>query len=219
MCGRYSLAGPNPADLRQRFPLGETVEVRRRFNVAPTDPVLAVTLDGEQSPRGELLRWGLVPHWADSPKVGAKMINARSETVHEKPAFRDARRALVIADGYFEWERTGAGRQPYWVAREDRAPWAFAALWTTWRGPGHEADPLRTCTILTAAASGPSARIHDRIPIILRDEQAELDWLDGAPVPSPFDELALTPVGPMVNSVRNDVPEVLTPVTPPETLF
>lgn len=218
MCGRYSLAGPNPADLRQRFPLGESVEVRRRFNVAPTDEVLAVTTDRDGAPRGELLRWGLVPHWADSPKVGAKMINARSETIAEKPAFRNAERGLVIADGFFEWHRL-EGRQPYWVTREDRAPWAFAALWTTWRGPGHADDPLRTCTILTAAASGPSARIHDRIPVILADEQAELDWLDGAPVPAPFDALELTPVGPAVNSVRNDGPEVLTPALPPETLF
>lgn len=219
MCGRYSLAGPNPADLRQRFPLGESVEVRRRYNVAPTDPVLAVTTAKDGTPRGELLRWGLVPHWADSPKVGAKMINARSETVAEKPAFRHARRALVIADGYYEWDRSVPGRQPYWVSREDRAPWAFAALWTSWRGPGHEEDPLRTCTILTAAASGPSARVHDRIPVILNDEQAEADWLDGAPVPPPFDDLTLTPVGPAVNSVRNDTADCLQPAALPDTLF
>ena len=219
MCGRYSLAGPNPNELRQRFPLGDGVVIRPRYNVAPTDPVLAVTTAKDGTPRGEELRWGLVPHWADSPKVGARMINARSETVAEKPAFRDAKRALVIADGYFEWEKTAAGRQPYWVHRADRAPWAFAALWTTWRGPGHEDDPLRTCTILTAAATGPSAAIHDRIPVILADEEAELAWLGGAPLPQPFDDLELTPVGPAVNSVRNDGPEVLEPAAPPETLF
>jgi putative SOS response-associated peptidase YedK len=220
VCGRYSLAGSNPADLRGRFPLGESVEVRQRFNVAPTDEVLTVTLSREGEPRGDLLRWGLVPHWAKDPSVGPRMINARSETVGEKPAFRDARRCLVLADGFFEWEKLAGGvKQPHWVTRPDRAPYAFAGLWTSWRGPGAAERALRTCTILTAAASGPSARIHDRIPVILGGADDEERWLTGAPLPSPVDDLLLTPVGPAVNDARYDGPDCLQAAEPPATLF
>ncbi|MCW3039422.1 MAG: response-associated peptidase [Solirubrobacterales bacterium] len=108
MCGRYSLSGPNPAVLRERFQLGDEVPVRRRFNVAPGDEVLAVTTSREGERRPDLLRWGLVPFWAKDAKVGYKMINARRETAAEKPAFRDAlqrRRCLILADGFFEWQR------------------------------------------------------------------------------------------------------------------
>ena len=133
MCGRYSQTGPDPSVLRDRFPIGERVEVRRRFNVAPGDQVLAVTTDREGAPRGEVLRWGLVPHWADDPaKLGLKLINARSETMAEKPAFRDAfarRRCLVVADGFYEWEKRPDGTtQPWWVTRPDGEPFAFAGL-------------------------------------------------------------------------------------------
>jgi putative SOS response-associated peptidase YedK len=104
VCGRYSLASPDPARLRERFAIGETVAVRPRYNVAPGDDVLAVTTDREGAPRGELLRWGLVPYWAKDPKtLGLKLINARSETMLTNGAFRGARRCLVIADGFYEW--------------------------------------------------------------------------------------------------------------------
>ena len=105
MCGRYSLAAPEPGQIRARFPVGECIEIRRRYNVAPTDEVLTVTTDREGHPRGELLHWGLVPSWADSPKLGARMINARVESVAEKSAFRTAFqrfRCLIIADGFYE---------------------------------------------------------------------------------------------------------------------
>src|ERR1700742_2284558 len=127
MCGRYSLATPAHNDLRSRFALGEALEIRRRFNVAPGDDVVTVTTSKEGEPRGELLRWGLVPFWAKDPKVGYKMINARSETVAEKPAYRDAfksRRCLIVADGFYEWQpRVGGGRvarkQPFHITRAD----------------------------------------------------------------------------------------------------
>ena len=109
MCGRYSLATPDPFDLRARFPIGESVEVRRRYNVAPGDEVLAVTTDREGHPRGDLLRWGLVPSWAKTPDTGLKMINARLETVAERPAFKRAferYRCLIVADGFYEWRPT-----------------------------------------------------------------------------------------------------------------
>src|SRR3954451_22356964 len=170
MCGRYSQTGPDPSVLRARFPIGERVEVRRRFNVAPGDHVLAVTTDRDGAPRGELLRWGLVPHWADAPaKLGLKLINARSETMAEKPAFRDAfasRRCLVIADGFYEWEKRPDGtRQRWWVTRPDGEPLAFAGLWATWRGRP-DVEPLRTCRVVPPQARpqlahGPDP-LHDR---------------------------------------------------------
>src|SRR3954469_12780437 len=119
MCGRYSLATPAAADLRARFALGESVELRQRFNVCPADDVLCVTTSRDGEPRGETLRWGLVPHWARDASTGHKMINARAETIAEKPAYRDAfhgRRCLVIADGFYEWQqRPGKPKLPWHV--------------------------------------------------------------------------------------------------------
>lgn len=217
MCGRYSLAGPDPSALRARFPIGESVEVRRRFNVCPGDEVLAVTTDRDGAARGEALRWGLVPHWAQDPRIGVRMINARLETLDSKPAFRDARRCLVVADGFYEWERLdGGGKQPYRVTRADGAPFAFAGLWASWRGE------LRTCSIVTTAALESIAQIHDRMPVILTPD-GERDWLAGGPPRGLIDgELRLTPVGPAVNDARYDGPDCLleaAPAEPPATLF
>jgi putative SOS response-associated peptidase YedK len=217
MCGRYTLASPDPAALRARFPIGESVEIRRRFNVCPGDEVLAVTTGREGAPRGELLRWGLVPHWAEDPRIGYRMINARIETLATKPAFRDARRCLVIADGFYEWERLeGGGKQPYRVTRVDGAPFAFAGLWASWRGE------LRSCSIVTTAAFPSIERIHDRMPVILVPE-GERRWLEGgAPRGLIEGELKLTPVGPAVNDARYDGPDCIREVSsaePPATLF
>lgn len=213
MCGRYSLSIGTPADLRQRFPLGEQVVLPPRFNIAPGDDVLTVLNSEGGEPEGAVLRWGLVPHWAEDPKIGFRLINARSETVDEKPAFRQTRPCLVVADGFFEWERLPDGsKQPHWITRPDRAPFAFAGRWTA-------KDDLRTCTILTTAARGPVARIHDRMPVVLTDAGEEAAWLDGAPVPPGFEELDLTPVGHAVDDARHDAPDVLEPAEPPPTLF
>jgi len=134
MCGRYTLAASNPAEVRARFGLPDTVPVRQRFNVAPSDGVLAITTDREGHPRAEELRWGLVPSWAKSPATGLKMINARVESVRDRPAYRRAFerfRCLIVADGFYEWQRLegpggGKGRkQPYWIHRADAAPFAF----------------------------------------------------------------------------------------------
>ena len=150
MCGRFTLAGANPAELRARFPIGESVEIRERFNVAPGDDILTVTTTKEGEPRGELLRWGLVPYWAKEEKVGYNMINARLETIHERPGFRDARHCLIIADGFYEWEKVDGGKQPWWVTRADGEPFAFAGLWLTWRRP--DGSQLRSCPIVTTEA-------------------------------------------------------------------
>ncbi len=223
MCGRYSLAGPNPSEVRERFALGPEIEVRRRWNVAPQDDVVAVTTTREGVPRGDVLRWGLVPFWAKDPAVGDKTINARAETVAEKPAYRDAfrsRRCLVIADGFYEWKpaaRPKARKQPFHITRDDSAPFAFAGLWSTWHGP--DAAVLRTCTIVTTTANDAIADIHPRMPVILPPE-AEAAWLDpGTPepvlhellAPYPAGRTAFRAVGFAVGDARHDAPDCLEP--------
>ncbi len=221
MCGRYTLATPDPAAIRDRFPIGESVEVRQRFNVAPGDDVLAVTTDREGAPRGELLRWGLVPSWAKSPHTGLKMINARLETLTERPAYRRAferYRCLIVADGFYEWQPTPGGpKQPFHVTRDDRALFAFAGLWSIWYGP--DDSKLRTCTIITTTANSAVAGLHDRMPVILAPD-AEAQWLDTSTPPDRLSEIlaglparrtALAPVGPAVNDARYDGPECLAP--------
>jgi putative SOS response-associated peptidase YedK len=224
VCGRYTLANPNPAEVRARFRLAESVEIRRRYNVAPGDQVLAVTTDREGVPRGEPLRWGLVPSWAKQPETGLKMINARVETVTERPAYRRAferYRCLIIADGFYEWRPTpGAPKQPFHVTRADGQVFAFAGLWSIW----YPLDrvQLRTCTILTTAANAAIAPLHDRMPVILAPD-AEAEWLDLATPAARVDkilrglpaaETALQPVGTAVNDARNDGPECLAPPLP-----
>jgi putative SOS response-associated peptidase YedK len=226
VCGRYSLAGPDPGTLRGRFPIGESVAVRRRYNVAPGDQVLTVTTDRDGAPRGDVLRWGLVPHWADDPAtLGLKLINARSETMLEKASFRDARRCLVLADGFYEWEqRPGQPKQPWWVTRADGEPFAFAGLWATWRA-GAGVEPLRTVAIVTTAASEQLAHVHERMPVILA-RSAEAAWLDPATRPgelldlcAPLRDTAMRAVGPAVNDARYDGPDCLLAAPEPLTLF
>jgi putative SOS response-associated peptidase YedK len=219
MCGRYTLATSDPSQLRARYPIGERLELRRRFNVAPGDDVLAVVRRPQSEPEGALLRWGLVPYWAGDPReLGVKTINARAETVAERPAYRDAfarRRCLILADGFYEWS---AGT-PHWITREDGAPFAFAGLWASWRPrDAGDVEPLLSCAIVTTAAAGPVRELHDRMPVILsRDDEQR--WLDPD---APAQELAqlLLPSGPAlttrpvsraVNDARHDAPDCLDP--------
>ena len=223
MCGRYTLAAPNPAEVRGRFPIGESIDVRQRFNVAPGDEVLAVTTDRDGNPRGELLRWGLVPSWAKAPDTGLKMINARVETVAERPAFKRAferYRCLIVADGFYEWRRQPTGpKQAFHITRSGGGLFAFAGLWSIWYG--EDDHKLRTCTIITTAASGAIALPHDRMPVIL-DRGAESAWLEPGQPATRLHELlaglgpgdtALRAVGPAVNDARYDGPECLAPAT------
>jgi putative SOS response-associated peptidase YedK len=234
VCGRYSLATPDPADVRARFGLQESMEVRRRYNVAPGDDVVAVTTDRDGNPRGETLRWGLVPSWAKRPDTGLKMINARLETAPEKPAFRGAFerfRCLIPADGFYEWRRgqspTGGPKQPFHITRSDCQVFAFAGLWSTWHA--EDGGTLRTCTILTTAANPAIASLHDRMPVIL-DPGAESAWLDLSTPRSelreilrglPAESTAVAAVGVAVNDARYDGPECLAPPAPSaqEALF
>jgi putative SOS response-associated peptidase YedK len=221
VCGRYSLAAPDPSQVRARFPVGESVEIRRRYNVAPTDEVLTVTTDREGNPRGELLRWGLVPSWADSPKIGARMINARVESVAEKSAFRtpfQRFRCLIVADGFYEWQSAADGpKRPFHITRDDGAPFAFAGLWSIWHGAQEET--VRSCTIITRPANDRIASLHDRMPVIL-DPAREADWLDTSTPPGALEEIlaglraehtALAEVGVAVNNARHDEPDCLDP--------
>jgi len=223
MCGRYSLAGPDPGRVRERFALGDGVPVEQRFNIAPGQDVLALTADREGSSRGELLRWGLVPHWADSPSAGHRMINARAETVAERPAFREAfaeRRCLIVADGFYEWQpREHGPKQPWWITREDHEPFAFAGLWASWR-PSEDVEPLRSCTIITTRATPSLREVHDRMPVILQPG-AEAQWL--APggeagrlleLLEPFAATTRIPVGRAVGDAAHDAPDCIEPVEP-----
>jgi putative SOS response-associated peptidase YedK len=166
-----------------------------------------------------LLSWGLIPAWAKDPAMGRRMINARAETVAEKPAFRSAfrrRRCLIAADGYYEWRKTGKTKQPYYIRLKDERLFAFAGLWESWTGPDHsDSQPLETCTIITTRANELSQPIHDRMPAILRESDYDL-WLDPAeqdrdrltPLLEPYDSdlMIADPVSTLVNNPRNDKP-------------
>ncbi|MCL4561439.1 MAG: SOS response-associated peptidase [Chloroflexi bacterium] len=223
MCGRFTLI-LEPAALQEELGLGEvTAEVQSRYNVAPTQPV-AVVAD-PLSRKVELFRWGLIPSWAKDPSIGARMINARSETLREKPSFRTAfarRRCLILADGFYEWRRPAdksAGRsQPYYFQLASGKPFAFAGLWDTWRPA--EGEPLQSCTIITCAANELMAPIHERMPVMLdaahlwawMDPQAKGDELQGLLQPYPAEQMALHPVSPRVSSPAYDGPECVRPI-------
>jgi putative SOS response-associated peptidase YedK len=225
MCGRYTLTDPDPRLLRFRFGLTESVEIEQepRYNVAPTDPVLAVRQNSEGVREPGVLRWGLIPHFADLDTFDRPLINARAETVAEAPAFRDAfetRRCLILADGFYEWRAEETGKKPVWITRPDRAPFAFAGLWAeARRGDG---STIHSCAIVTCSPGEVVAPIHDRMPVIL-DREGEEGWLDPSTEQAelqallvPTDELFVTEVSDAVNDVHQDGPAL---IEPPLRLF
>lgn len=220
----------SPVSAIQRlFGVSERPNLKPRWNIAPTQEIPVIRKDKDRR-RLFLPRWGLVPSWAEDPSIGARMINARSESAAEKPAFREAfrlRRCLVPLDGFYEWTEVDGRKQGRIIRRRDRALFALAGLWESWRGPkggpagdpALETPPLETVTVLTTSANAPLSVLHDRMPVIL-DEGDWAAWLDPeTPLsdvakllrPAPDDLLDLTPVGPRVNSVRNDDPGCLDP--------
>lgn len=236
MCGRFVLATP-VAEIGRLFGVSDRPNLEARWNVAPTQTIAAIRHrpEGEEAPSGPRqlvpMRWGLVPFWAKDAGIGSKMINARSDTLAEKPAFREAfrrRRALIPADGFYEWLAVGAKKQPYYI--RPRAAGgsaarmlAFAGLWETWRGPKGEPplpEPLLTATIVTTDTNGTLSFLHDRMPVIL--DAADWDaWLDPAtPLekaqallrPAPDDLLEAVTVSTAVNSVRNEGPDLIQPL-------
>jgi putative SOS response-associated peptidase YedK len=186
MCGRFNLRTPLTV-LSQRFlfdlgSLPTDFQIVPRNNIAPTQTVLAVRQREAGGPREPvMLSWGLIPSWAKDIKGAAKLINARAETLAEKPTFRTPlakRRCLVLADGYYEWKTLGKEKQPLCFRMRDERPFAFAGLWERWYGPeGAKGPPLESCTIVTTSANELSAEIHDRMPVILHEADYE-KWLD-----------------------------------------
>jgi len=220
MCGRFAVTLPNDAmaQLFQAAPANNLPEVPN-FNVCPTTGVHVVYSDTEMRRLGAM-RWGFLPHWYKAPNDGPLLINARAETLAEKPAFRAAcrtRRCLIPTDGFYEWSKDAEGnRLPWWITRRDGTPLVMAGIWQDWQGP-EDADPLRTCAIVTTAASADIAEVHHRMPVILGPDQWA-KWLGeeghGAATlmqAAPQETLQLHRVGRAVNSNRASGPELIEP--------
>ncbi|RMG41952.1 MAG: SOS response-associated peptidase [Planctomycetota bacterium] len=245
MCGRFNLRA-SPKEIAAAFGVRDVPEFPPRFNIAPTQPVivvcrltaeqlaelLAVPSEGRTSAGGAVadrvatwMRWGLVPHWADDPSIGSRMINARAESVARKPAFRAAfrrRRCLIPASGFYEWKKTPAGKQPYHVYLPGRKVFGFAGIWEHWTGA--DGSELLSCAIITTDANELVAQVHDRMPVIVPPEAYDL-WLQPEGVslqelesllrPYPAEEMAMVPISRRINNPRNDDPECLRPVGEP----
>lgn len=222
MCGRFTLKTPTET-LAEVFEVPVPQDLQPSFNIAPSEALVTVRADEQKAKRElALLRWGLVPSWSNDPKVGNKMINARSETVATNGAFRSAfrrRRCLVLADGFFEWQRQEKRKQPFYIHMKDDSPFAFAGLWEVWEGK--DGTVLETCTILTTEPNDLMSPIHNRMPVILKPADYDL-WLDpemqdAEPLkallrPYPKSKMEAYPVSQLVNSPSNDTPENLEPM-------
>lgn len=220
MCGRYVLTADTDT-IQLAFDLENVPQVHTaRFNIAPSQPIAAIT--NEDPKTLTFMKWGLIPSWSKDPKMGSKMINARSESAPEKPAFRAAfkrRRCLIPADGFFEWQKRGSSKVPMFIHMDDYSVFAFAGLWEIWYSP--EGDELRTATILTTEPNDLMKSIHDRMPVILPREHYAA-WLasgdqkadDLRPLMKPFDarRMAAYAVSTFVNSPANDSPETIEPL-------
>jgi putative SOS response-associated peptidase YedK len=218
MCGRFAFYSPHEAVIRL-FGVAAAPEIEPRWNIAPTQFIATVREAG--GPREvAMLYWGLVPSWAKEKSIGARMINARSETLGEKPSFRNAfrrRRCLILADGYYEWQRSGAVKQPYFIGFGDGQPFGMAGLWERWRDPA-SGEPLESCCIVTTAPAASVAHVHDRMPVIV-PPGAYAEWLD--PKNEATDRLArlfepcgrpglqARPVSRRVNDARNQGAELI----------
>ncbi|SRR5579883_1960728 len=217
MCGRFSLTRSADA-LAEAFQLAAVPEWTPRYNIAPTQMIAAIASQPSDPHQFKLLRWGLVPSWAKDGSIGSKLINARAETVAEKPSFRSAfkqRRCLILADGFYEWQRVGKQKkQPYYFQLVDRQPFAFAGLWERWQG---EEAPVETCTVLTTSANELLEPIHDRMPVMLHAESYDR-WLDPTTplaelhqLLQPYEahQMQRYPVSTTVNRATTDTPECI----------
>lgn len=222
MCGRFTLTQSGQVLMEELGLISIPEDYRPRYNIAPGQPILAAR-DGDEGRKGAMLKWGLVPPWAKDPSIGNRMINARSETVGEKPSFRrafDRRRCIIPADGFYEWRKEGKRKIPVRFRMRDGRPFAFAGLWEAWRPPDGQGETLFTCTILTTDANELVQPVHDRMPVILTERSLDL-WLDrdvpGEGVasllrPYPAEEMEAYEVSTRVNYVANDDPELIEPV-------
>lgn len=223
MCGRFSQVGPSAA-YAELFGVDDSEPggPDARYNLAPTESAWACALGRDGRRHLQVLRWGLVPHWSKGPDSRYSMINARAETVHRKPAYRDAfrhRRCVIPADGFYEWRPLARGKQPYYIRRKDGRPMAFAGLWEHWKDR-ESGEVIDSCTIIVTDPNELVRPIHDRMPVILEPEAFER-WLEPQARdlqallallrPAPGEGLEAYPVSKAVNNPRNDGPELIRP--------
>lgn len=225
MCGRFALLSPTE-ELVEHLGVDPTTAVAiptavPRYNIAPTQPVLAAHLDGHGRRALTFFQWGLIPSWSKDPAFGAKLINARAETVAEKPSFRNAfkrRRCLIPADGFYEWQKQDGRKQPLYIHAADCRPFVFAGLWEDWQDS--EGSHLQTCTILTTEANELMQPIHDRMPVILEPDDFSM-WLYPGQVPDdalhllrpyPAQKMAAYAVSTAVNNARYDGADCIQPL-------
>jgi putative SOS response-associated peptidase YedK len=228
MCGRFTLSTPAQQIAALFGAEAPASPVRPRYNIAPTQSV-PVLLRKDQKVAFAEMRWGLIPSWSRDDRAASSLVNARIETLEEKPSFRDsvpARRCLVPADGFFEWKTDGSRKVPHLIFRKDRQPFAFAGIWDRWYSPA-TGQSIESCAIVTTTANPLLRPLHERMPVMLTPEEAAV-WLDPertrlvdmGPIlqPLPSESLDLYPVGTYVNFVRYDDPRCLEPVELPRQL-
>jgi putative SOS response-associated peptidase YedK len=219
MCGRFALTC-DPDDLQDAFPeFIFPAQFAPRFNIAPTQPILVLPNDGTN--KADFFVWGLIPSWAKDPVIGSRLINARAETLVEKPSFRSAykyRRCLIFADGFYEWQAQPGSKSkiPHFIRLKSGKPFAFAGLWEHWQSP--DGSEVKSATIITTSPNELMASIHNRMPVVLRGD-SYTQWLDSSPrqpqdlqgllVPYPAAEMKAYPVSLLVNSPGNDRPECI----------
>ena len=221
MCGRFDLHLPKEL-LEEIFGVSITDDIQPRYNIAPTQVVPAIRIYPDETRHLDLLKWGLIPSWAKDPSIGSKMINARSETVHEKRAFRSAlksRRCIIPANGFYEWQEVGGKKKPLYVKIKDDGPMVFAGLWDHWKNP--EGEIIESCTILTTSTNELIKPLHARMPVILDIKDVDL-WLDPhitdpeqlKPLYKPYtsEKMEMYPVSDIVNSPKNDIPHCIIPL-------
>jgi putative SOS response-associated peptidase YedK len=221
MCGRFTLT-LDPAQLREAFPwLSVPDGLSPRYNVAPTQPVAVVPNTGEN--KIDTYTWGLIPSWSKDISIASRLINARAETITEKPAFRNSfrrRRCLILSDGFYEWKQdlAGKGKTPYYIRLQSGEPFAFAGLWDTWVHP--DGSEIRSCTIITTSPNELMQPIHNRMPVILaphgyaewlESKEQKLEVLTRLLKPYPSSSMITFPVTKLVNYPQNDTPECVKP--------
>ena len=218
MCGRFAFYSPSEATAAL-FGVSGALPVEARYNIAPTQFVAAIRNGEDNNPELAMLRWGLVPFWAKDPSIGNRMINARAETVAEKPAFRAAyrhRRCLVLADGFYEWHREGSVKTPYYISSADGQPFAFAALWENWNSKDTD-ESVQSTTLITTEANAFMASLHHRMPVVLTPDTAPR-WLQGGDdalgnALENMPELRAWAVDRRVNNARNEGADLIEAVS------
>jgi putative SOS response-associated peptidase YedK len=222
MCGRYTLI-TDIGRIAESFGVAPSLQAQPRYNIAPTQDIVAILNNGgaqnDEDAQMQLLRWGLIPAWAKDETIGSRMINARAETLAEKPSFRNllrGRRCLVVADGFYEWRTEGKNKTPMYITLQDGQPFAFAGLWDLWKSS--DGRQVQSCTIVTTEPNELMASIHNRMPAILRPKAYE-DWLNPQLrddqvlthllKPYPTELMKARAVSKLVNNPRNDVAEIL----------